>query len=107
MTQRLVLSLVSKVFDPIGLVAPFTVTARLLLKDIWRVSGQQWDTPLVDEFVDRFRAWSADLPKLYELTIPGSYFTGPFEDLELHVFGDSSQDAFSAVAILRARVHAC
>ena len=40
LTQRLVLSLVSKVFDPIGLVAPFTVGARLLLKDIWRVTGQ-------------------------------------------------------------------
>ena len=40
LTQRLVLSLVSKVFDPIGLVAPFTVGAPLLLKDIWRVSGQ-------------------------------------------------------------------
>ena len=32
LTQRLVLSLVSKVFDPIGLVAPFTVGARLLPK---------------------------------------------------------------------------
>ena len=30
--QRLVLSLVSKVYDPIGLVAPFTVGARLILK---------------------------------------------------------------------------
>ena len=39
-TQRLLLSLASKVFDPIGLVASFTVDARLLLKDIWRVSGQ-------------------------------------------------------------------
>ena len=34
LTQRLVLSKVSKVFDPIDLVAPFTVGARLLLKDI-------------------------------------------------------------------------
>ena len=32
--QRLVLSLESKVFDPIGLVALFTVGARLLLKEI-------------------------------------------------------------------------
>ena len=45
-TQRLVLSLVSKVFDPIGLVAPFTVGGRLLLKDIWGVSGQHWDEEL-------------------------------------------------------------
>ena len=40
-TQQLVLSLVSAVYDPIGLVAPFTVQARLLLKDIRRLSVQQ------------------------------------------------------------------
>ena len=34
LTQRLVLSLVSKVYDPIGFVAPFTVGARLILKNI-------------------------------------------------------------------------
>ena len=39
-TQRSVLSCVSFVFDPLGLVAPYTVRARLLLKDIWRFSGQ-------------------------------------------------------------------
>ena len=31
-TQRTVLSFVSSIFDPIGLVAPYTVRARLLLK---------------------------------------------------------------------------
>ena len=34
LTQRLVLSLVSEVFDPIALVAPFTVGARLLLRHL-------------------------------------------------------------------------
>ena len=40
LTQRLVLSLVPKVYDPIGLVLPFIVGARLILKDVWRVNGQ-------------------------------------------------------------------
>ena len=40
-TQRSVLSFVSSVFDPIVLVAPYTVRARLLLKDIWRF---EWPT---------------------------------------------------------------
>ena len=53
LTQRLVLSLVSKVFDPIGLVAPFTVGARLLPKEIWRVSGQHWDEELTKDTVER------------------------------------------------------
>ena len=41
-TQMLVLNFVAKVFDPIGLVAPFTITAQLL-KDVWRLHDQSWD----------------------------------------------------------------
>ena len=103
-TQRLVLSLVSKVFDPIGLVAPFTVTARLLLKDMWRLSGQDWDKVLPDDMIDRFSAWSSDLPKIGNLTVASSFFSGEFDSTELHVFGDSSQEVFSAVAFLRSKV---
>ena len=104
LTQRLVLSLVSKVFDPIGLVAPFTFGARLLLKDIWHVTGQKWDDELPQDMVQRFLIWSADLPKLENIKICRSYFSGPFDNVELHMFGDSSKDIFSAVTFLRARV---
>ena len=38
-TQKSFLSLISAVYDTIGLVVPYTVKARLLLKDIWRLSG--------------------------------------------------------------------
>ena len=103
-TQRLVLSLVAKVFDPIGLVAPFTVTARLLLKNFWRLHGQSWDKRLPNEMIDQFSSWSSVLPTLALLTITCCYFSGPFEHLELHLFGDSSQEVFSAVAFLRALV---
>ena len=105
LTQRLVLSLVSKIFDPIGLVAPFTVGAQLLLKDIWRVSGQLSDEELRKDFVERFLEWSVELPMLSELTIPRSYFSGKFEHLELHMFGDNSQEVFSAVEFHRAQVN--
>ena len=103
-TQRVVLSLVSAVYDPIGLVAPFTIKARLLLKDIWRLSGQQWDDNLPDEIVTKFLEWSRELSTLNEITIPRSYFCQTVEMIELHVFGDSSQDAFSAVAFLRGKL---
>ena len=85
--------------------APFTVGARLLLKDIWRVSGQHWDEELSKDTVERFLEWSVELPKLAEITIPRSYFSGNFKHLELHMFGDSSQEVFSAVAFLRAQVN--
>ena len=95
----------SAVFDPLGLVAPFTVQARLLLKDIWRISGQQWDDPLPDTIRKSFTDWCADLPNLEHLVIPRSYFSHIVSEVELHMFGDASQDAFCAVAFLRARKH--
>ena len=75
-TQRVALSLVSAVYDPIGLVAPYTVQARLLLKDIWRLSGQQGDDDLPDEIVTKFIEWSEELTTLGEIEIPRSYFEG-------------------------------
>ena len=101
LTQRMVLSLVSKLLDPMGLVTPFMVGARLLLKDLWRVSGQYWDEELPKDTVERFLEWSAELPKPDTFTVPRSYFSGNFEYPELHMFGDSSQDVFSVVPFLR------
>ena len=98
------LSFVSSVFDPIGLVAPYTVKARLLLKDIWRISGQKWDDDLPEEIKKQFLEWYSGLHLLGSLTIPRSYFTEPFDRIELHMFGDSSQHVFCAVAFLRARL---
>ena len=102
LTQRLILSYVSKIFDPIGLVAQITVGSRLLLKDIWRVTRQHWDDELPHDKVQRFLVWSADLLKLEIIKIPRSHFTGTFDNVELYMSGDSSQDIFSAVAFLRA-----
>ena len=105
LTQRLALSLLSKVFDTNGVVAPFSVGARLLLKDIWRVSGQHWDDELPKDTVERFLEWCVELTELAQIAIPRSYFSGNFEHLELLSFGDNSQEVFSAVAFLRAQVN--
>ena len=51
-TQRTVLSFVSSVFDPVGLIAAFTVRARFLLKDVWKISGQSWEDELPEEIRD-------------------------------------------------------
>ena len=105
-TQRSVLSFVSSVFDPIGLVAPYTVRARLLLKNIWRLSGQQWDDPLPNELCRRFTEWQSGLPVLGQFKIPRCYFDFPVDEVELNMFGDSSLDVFCSVVFLRAQKNA-
>ena len=98
------LSLVAVVFDPNGLVAPFTVRAKLLLKGIWRVSGQQWDDQLSTDTAQKITEWINKLPRLSEMTIPRRYFPVDVDQSELHVFGDSPQEVFSAVAFLRGKL---
>ena len=97
------LSTVSAVFDQLGIVAPFTVVARVLLKDIWKLEGQQWDDPLPEDLPRRFDVWCSGLLLLQDLTIHLAYFSGPVEENELHMFGDCSKDIFCAVGFLRAR----
>ena len=104
LTQRTVLIFVSSLFDPVGLVAPYTVEARLLLKDIWNISGQSWADELPEDIRDKFLEWHSGLPLLGQLTTPRCYFTEPVNQIELHVFGDSSNDVFCGVVFLRARL---
>ena len=95
----------SKVFDPIRLVAPLIVGARLLLKVIWRVITQPWHEELPKHTVERFLEGSVELPMLAEITIPRSSFSENFEQLEIHRFVDSSQENFIAIELLRAQVN--
>ena len=75
-----------------------------MLKDIWRLIRQQWDNNLPDDVSKNFLEWVEELPNLNEISFPRCNFRGIMESVELHVFGGSSQDVFSAVAPLLARV---
>ena len=60
-TQRAVLSHVSTVFDPLGIVSPFTIRMRLLLKSIWKENGQSWDKELNEENRHAFEKWASEM----------------------------------------------
>ena len=103
LTHCLVLGLLSHVYNPISLVAPFTVGALLILRDIWRVSGWSWDDQLPEDTVDRFLAWCVDDPQLAQFTIPRSFFSGTFIHRDVRMFGDNSHDVIKN-GFRRARV---
>ena len=86
------------------MLAPYTVSARLLLKAIWRLHGQQWDDKLPEDICQRFRDRKKGLSMLSHLAIPRCYLPSPVDSLELHIFGDSSQEILCAVAFLRGKL---
>ena len=57
------------------------------------------NSPLSAEIQEKFIEWHTGLPILGRLTI----FDTPVDQIELHMFGDSSQNVFCSVAFLRGR----
>ena len=99
-TQRKILSLV---FDPIGLFAPFSVHMRRLLKDIWTKNRQHWDNKVEPSEEEEFLKWKEQLPLVAETSIDRRYFNRERDKAELHLFADASEDTMCAVAYLRSQ----
>ena len=92
-------------FDPVSLVAPYTVRSRLLLKENWKISGQSWDDELPEDIRIKLLEWHSGLLLLEQLKFHRCYFPGPVNQIELHKsLGDSLQDVFCANGFLRAQL---
>ncbi|GFV23704.1 uncharacterized protein TNCV_958981 [Trichonephila clavipes] len=56
-TKRFILQAVGKIFDPLGLISPFTVRMKCLLQDLWK-EEIQWDNPLPTHNEKEWKKWS-------------------------------------------------
>ena len=101
-TKRSVVSHISKVFHPCGFLAPFLITGKILLQDLWR-RGLEWDDLLDEDMTKQWLAWHDQLPGLQRIKIPRHINADKADGkkLEVHVFPDASEKAMAAVAYLR------
>ena len=102
-TRRSILSTVSSIFDPLGLVSPFLLTGRNILQAICR-DGCTWDDPISAELEHKWLKWKAELPRLSELNIRRCF--KPAEAarearVELHHFSDASEIGYGQCSYLR------
>ncbi|PFX25687.1 hypothetical protein AWC38_SpisGene9681 [Stylophora pistillata] len=102
--KRGILSTVCSLYDPLDFAAPVALTARALIQDVW-MAKLDWDQPLNEHFVNRWRSWTTQLQFLSELRIPRCYFPPRFDalrcKLQLHIFSDASEAGYGAAAYLR------
>ena len=104
-TKRGVLSRLSMVFDPLGLVSPFVLRAKVLVQRLWAMKAE-WDQPLSGGELLEWNSWLADLRCLEQVEVPRCYKQGAEVSVteprcQLHVFCDASETAFGAVAYFR------
>lgn len=101
-TKRNFLKKIATLFDPIGLLAPFTVRAKLLLQDMW-TAGVDWDEELNDSLINSARTWFGELSELTQIEIPRclSEKQKTVDTMQLHTFVDASEHAYGAVVYAR------
>ena len=73
LTKRIIHSKVAGVFDPLGLVGPFVVCAKILLQEMW-TKGLDWDEPIDHELSTRAKTWFSELEVLQFSSVQFCHF---------------------------------
>lgn len=101
-TKRNVLSVIAQIYDPLGLVAPIVVVAKLIMQEIWLLK-LNWDDMLSEKLKGDWANFLESIKGLSDLKIPRWLFNDkqPIR-IEIHGFADASLRAYGACVYLRA-----
>lgn len=93
---------IATLFDPVGLLAPFTIRAKLLLQDMF-TAGLEWDEEMDESLSNSARTWFMELHDLQRLKIPRCLQEAEqiVEAVTLQTFVDASEEAYEAVVYTR------
>ncbi|GBM25063.1 hypothetical protein AVEN_135839-1 [Araneus ventricosus] len=89
-TKRTILSSVSKIFDPLGCLAPFIIGAKILIQSIWTFQIS-WDDPVPEEINKKWTVFRDQLHHLKSIRIPRRVLLPNATKIELHAFCDASK----------------
>lgn len=97
-TKRTMLSESSKIFDPLGWLAPTIVRVKMLFQSTW-LQAIGWDEELPPPTRSQWMGLRQDLSHLQCIQIPR--WIGSHKSIELHGFCDASQWAYAAAVYCR------
>ena len=69
LSKRSVLSLIARLYDPLGRVSPVVIIAKSLMQKLW-LKSLSWDEPLPPDLINFWCSYHRNLPNLEQLSIP-------------------------------------
>ena len=100
LTKRGVLSMLSSVYDPLGLASPFVLRARRIIQNLCRTKIG-WDDPIPEMEREQWDQWVSGLRDMDKICVPRCLQPFPSAHKELHHFADASEVAYGVVSYLR------
>tara|TARA_B110001454_G_scaffold196478_1_gene199376 strand:- start:542 stop:6220 length:5679 start_codon:yes stop_codon:yes gene_type:complete len=102
LTRRMILSQVNGIFDPLGLLSPFVVKAKIMLRKLTTEENAGWDDPITEQ---QRSNWCNFFQEMFDCeSIEFNRSTKPENAIGLPVlviFSDASKEAFGACAYVR------
>ncbi|XP_048511951.1 uncharacterized protein LOC125501095 [Athalia rosae] len=99
-TKRTILSETAQLFDPLGLISPVIVRAKILMQDLWQ-EKVGWDDILTPPIIQRWTSFRDELSQLSQLVIPRWLnLRADSSKVGVHGFSDASQVAMAAAIYL-------
>jgi hypothetical protein len=100
-TKRRILSITAQIFDPLGLVGPVILIAKLMIQSLWSLNVG-WDESVPIRILTTWDSFIASLPELNQLEIPRQVTSNQNPiGFELHGFCDASERAYGACIYIR------
>ncbi|XP_064635230.1 uncharacterized protein LOC135492608 [Lineus longissimus] len=102
-TRRGILSLTSSLYDPLGLLSPIILKAKIILQDLCRLK-LGWDEEIPEQKLFEWQSWLGDLGKISNFEVdrcikPKDF--GEIKSAQLCHFSDASGVGYGVVSFLR------
>ncbi|XP_071874181.1 uncharacterized protein [Bombus fervidus] len=99
-TKRSISSVIAKIYDPLGLLAPVIVRAKILLQRVWALKVD-WDESLPSDLHSEWKRYYSQLSLLNNIRFPRKAIIKASVNIELHGFCDASEKAYGACVYVR------
>lgn len=101
-TKRNVLSEIAQLWDPLGILGPVIITAKMFIQKLWN-ERLSWDEPLPADLSNQWIQFRNHLPKLNEISIARQVLCKQATYIEIHGFADASEQGYGACIYLKSK----
>ncbi|CAH2084582.1 unnamed protein product [Euphydryas editha] len=100
-TKRNILAFIGKIYDPLGLIGPLVVIAKLYMQELWALKVE-WDTILTDQQSSTWKKFMKNLKLMDKLIIKRCLYDNTQTNrVELIGYSDASFKAFGCCLYLK------
>lgn len=99
-TKRTILATTAQLFDPLGLLAPIIIVAKLIIQELWQLKIE-WDEAVPLSIQTKWLKFKDELKFINRIQIPRHVLISQSISIELHAFSDASEKGYGACIYLR------